>query len=139
VAWLRPKDLRRDPQGQCDRTACPGLTKWLLELRELRRNQPNELLDLLKLLELLELQVFQLLQLLRYGLQQLDNLLQRLRGEGMAEGGRRTEARERLAVQLLQRKRIDAQSLSPERRDTPRARVRRVHEGRIHTERSCHF
>jgi hypothetical protein len=149
MARLRAKGLRRDPPRRRDGAPQPGdLTKRLLQLRglldlprpeldqllklcELGRNQLNELLNLLELLELLVLEVFQLLQLLRYDLQQLDNLLQRLRAERIPRG-----VPERLAVQRLQRKWIDAQSLRPERRDAPGTRLRGMHERRAYSERS---
>jgi hypothetical protein len=109
VARLGPEELRLDPPRR-ERTARPGnLTKRLLQrrglldlarpeldqllkLRKLGRNQLNELLNLLELLKLLELEVFQLLQLLRHDLQQLDNLLQRLRDGRISERGARAEA-----------------------------------------------
>jgi hypothetical protein len=109
MARLGPEELRLDSPWR-ERTARPGsLTKRLLQrrglleltrpelyqllkLRQLGRNQLNQLLNLLELLKLLELEVFQLLQLLRHDLQQLDNLLQRLRDGRISERGARAEA-----------------------------------------------
>ena len=52
----------------------------LLKLPQLRGDYLKELLDLLELLLLLVLQLLQVLQLLVYDLEQLKDLLQRLRG-----------------------------------------------------------
>ena len=74
----------------------------------------KNLLDLLELLLLLVLQLLQVLQLLWYDLEQLKDLLQRLRAV-LTHTGRpaRRDAPGRLSVELLQCKWIDVESLCP--------------------------